>query len=127
VGKIKDKNRRKAVGQTLGEFLMSMTVTVQQQSDSMMKVGTTLVDLTQELQLVITDLIERAIKSRKDLSDASEQIALHQRLGTAPETDEPVIEKAWTAVGETNAYLYAVTQLRDLCKNVLEREHETKH
>jgi len=85
------------------------------------------VDLTQELEVVLKDLIERAKKSQEDLKDAKEQIERHQRLGTAPETDEPVIEKAWTAVGEVNAYLYAVTQLRNLCQDVMGRDDETKH
>jgi len=117
----------KKTGQTLEEFLTSMTAKIEAQADSNMRVGTVLVDLSQELELVLKDLIEHAQESRGDLDDAKKQIERHQKLGTAPETDEPVIQKAWTAVGEVNAYLYAVTKIRDLCVDVMGRNDETKH
>jgi len=116
----------KQKGQTLEEFLFSMNSRIQEQSDSMMKVGTTLVDLTQELEIVIKELIDRAIQSRKDLKKAWTAIELHNKLGSTPEDDD-LIEKAWTAVGEVNGYLWAATTLRDMCKNVLGRKDETKH
>lgn len=120
-------NDKKKKGQTLEEFLTSMGEQIEKQQGSVMTVGTHLVEITQGLASVIHDLVERAKNSRQDLFDASEQIKVHQKLETAPETDEPVIQKAWTAIGEVNAYLYAVTELRNLCQNVLDRKDETKH
>ena len=113
--------------QSLEELLTSMSSTIEAQTVGSIRVGTVLVDLTQELGLVIRDLIERAEKSREDLLNATQQIALHRKLGSQPEEDDPVIENAWTAVGQVNAYLYAVTELRNLCKNVMGRKDVTKH
>lgn len=113
--------------QTLEEFLRSMTSKIQAQQDSVMGYGTTLVDLTQELEVLIRDLIGQAEKSRGDLFDAVEAIKLHQKLGSQPEDDDSLVEKAWVAKGQVDGYLYSVTHLRDLCKDVLGRKDATKH
>jgi len=113
--------------QTLEEFLRSMTSQIQVQQDSVMAYGTTLVDLTQELEVLIKDLIAHAVESKGDFKDAVDEIALHNENKTAPEDGDSLIEKAWVAKGQVDGYLYAVTHLRDLCKDVLGRKDATKH
>jgi len=118
----------KKKGETLEEFLISMTAQIQSQQDSVMSYSTTLVDLTQELEMLMKDLIDHAITSRKDLKIALDEITLHDKLGSIPEDDgDSLIEKAWIAKGQVDGYLYAVTHLRDLCKTVLGRKDETRH
>lgn len=117
----------KRKGETLDEFLNSLTEKIEEQQGSTIKVGTYLVEITEGIASLVRDLMERAQKSREDLFNASEQIKLHQKLGSHPDDDDPVIQSAWTAVGEVNAYLYVVTELRNLCRDVLGRKDETKH
>lgn len=117
----------KKKGETLEEFLSSMTTQIERQQESVMTYGTTLVDLTQELEVLMKDLINHAISSRKDLNTAWQEIKRHNDNGTEAEDHDDLVEKAWTAKGQVNGYLYAVTHLRDLCKTVLGRKDETKH
>ena len=113
--------------QTLDGFLISMTSQIEGQQRSVMEYGTTLVDLAQELKILIEDLIAHAIESRKDFKDALDEITAHNKNGTIPEDDDSLIEKAWVAKGQVDGYLYGVTHLRDLCKDVLGRKDATKH
>ena len=118
---------KKKDAQTLEEFLISMTTRIQVQQDSVVQYVSTLVDLTDELTVLIKDLIDHAIDSRKDLKIALDEILLHNENGTSPEDHETLVEKAWVAKGQVDGYLYAVTHLRDLCKTVLGRKDETRH
>lgn len=117
----------KKKGQSLEEFLDSMTEKITYQQESMLRGATILVDLSQELSDMIMDLMEQAKKSREDLGEAHQKIALHHRLGAILEDEEEWIEKAWTAKGQCDGYLYAVTKIKALCETVMERQHETKH
>ena len=121
---MKEKERK-----TLEDFLTHMTDQIVEQQTKMTSVATILVDLSQELGLVIMDLMQKAQDSRDDLGDALSQIKLHNKLGSVPEpTDgETLIERAWVAKGQVDGYLYAVTEIRKVCENVIGRKHETKH
>lgn len=114
---------------TLEEFLTHMTDEIMEQQEKMTQVSTVLVDLSQELSLVIMDLMKRAGESRDDLGEAIKQMQLHNRMFSVPEPDdgETFSEKAWIAKGQVDGYLYAVTQIRKVCENVLGRKDETKH
>jgi len=117
----------KKKGQSLEEFLDSMTDRITHQQESMLRGATILVDLSQELGDVIMDLMEQAKKSKEDMGEALRKIQQHNRLGSIPEDDEPLVESAWIAKGQCDGYLYAVTKIKKLCETVLERQHETKH
>jgi len=114
---------------TLEEFLTHMGDQINEQQEKMTMASTILVDLSQELSLVMTDLMKRAGESRDDLGEAIKKIQQHNRLGSIPEQEdsERLIESAWIAKGRVDGYLYAVTQIRKVCENVLERQHEIKH
>lgn len=127
MGRIKEQRKRESVGQTLEEFLTSMTEQITDQGERMTSASTMLVDLSQELGLVIRDLMKRAGESRDEMGKALEQIKLHNKLGSIPEDGERLIETCWIAKGQVDGYLYAVTQIKKLCHDVLERDHETKH
>lgn len=118
----------KRKGETLDEFLNSLTEKIEEQQGSTIKVGTHLVEITEGIASLVRDLMERAQKSREDLFNASEKMKSHEEeYPISAHERESVVKKAWTAVGEVNAYLYAVTELRDLCKDVLDRKDETKN
>ncbi len=121
---MKEKERK-----TLEDFLTHMTDQILVQQEKMTSVATILVDLSQELGQVIINLMKRAGESRDDLGDAIIKIQQHNRLGSFPEPDdgETLIEKAWVAKGRVDAYLYAVTEIRKVCENVMGRKDETKH
>ncbi len=120
----KEKERK-----TLEEFLINMGNKINEQQEKMNQVSTILVDLSQELGLVIMDLMKKAGKSRDDLGETLRQIKEHNRLGTVPERvdGETLVERAWVAKGQVDGYLYAVTEIRKVCENVMGRKHETKH
>lgn len=119
----------KKKGQSLEDFLNSMTDRINKEQESMLRTATILVDLSQELSEIIMDLMREAEKSREVMGKVLEQIHLHNKLGSIPETEdgEKLIESAWIAKGQCDGYLYAVTKIRKLCETVLERQHETKH
>lgn len=110
---MKEKERK-----TLEDFLTHMTDQIIEQTDKMTMVSTVLVDLSQELSLVIMDLMKRAEDSRDDLGEALAQIRLHNKLGSVPDlTDgETLIERCWVAKGQVDGYLYAVTEIRKVCE-----------
>ncbi len=115
--------------ETLEDFLTHMTDQIMDQQEKMTTVATILVDLSQELGQVIMDLMKRAGESRDDLGEALRQIKLHNKLGSVPELQdgETLMERCWVAKGQVDGYLYAVTEIRKVCENVMERKHETKH
>jgi len=122
---VTDKEKPK----TLEEFLAHMTDQIMEQQERMTSVTTILVDLSQELGQVIKDLMKRAAESRDELGECLEKIKQHNRLGSVPEPDdgERLIETAWICKGRVDGYLYAVTEIRKVCENVLGRKHETRH
>ena len=120
----KEKERK-----TLEEFLTNMGNRINEQQEKMTRVSTILVDLSQELGSLIMDLMKQAGKSRDDLGEILRQIKQHNRLGSVPERvdGESLIERAWVAKGQVDGYLYAVTEIRKVCENVMGRKDETKH
>lgn len=129
MGAIKERRKKEAKAQTLEDFLTSMTDQIMEQTEKMTSVTTILVDLSQELGLVIKDLMKLSAESRDELGECLKKIQQHTRLGSVPEPEdgERLIETAWIAKGRVDGYLYAVTQIRKVCENVLGRKHETKH
>jgi len=129
VGRIKERRKKEKERQTLEDFFTNMTDKIIVQQEKMQQVSTILVDLSQELGLVIMDLMKRAGDSRDDLGEALRQIKLHNKLGSVPELEdgETLIETAWVAKGQVDGYLYAVTEIRKVCENVMGRKDETKH
>ncbi len=125
----RDKEKEKKGRETLEDFLTNMTGKILVQQEKMNQVSTILVDLSQELGLVIMDLMKRAEDSRDDLGEALRQIRLHNKLGSVPQLEdgETLIETAWVAKGQVDGYLYAVTEIRKVCENVMGRKDETKH
>ncbi len=123
----RDKEKEKKGRETLEDFLTHMTEQIIDQGEKMASVSTILVDLSQELGDVIMDLMEQAKKSKEDMGEALRKIQQHNRLGSIPEDDEQLVESAWIAKGQCDGYLYAVTEIRKVCENVMGRKDETKH
>lgn len=121
---MKEKERK-----TLEDFLTHMTDSIIAQQEKMTMVSTVLVDLSQELGLVLMDLMKQAGESRDEMGKALKQIQQHNRLGSVPEPEdgETLIETCWVAKGQVDGYLYAVTEIRKVCENVMGRKDETKH
>lgn len=117
----------KKKGQTLEEFLTSLSLKIQEQQAQVVGYSTLLVDLTQELQIVTRDMIKKAEGARDDLAKTIEKVREIETRGGTVGGDHPLSEMAWSSKGRADAYLDSVTMLRDTIERVLGRKDETKH
>jgi len=117
----------KKKGQTLEEFLTSLSLKIQDQQAQVVGYSTLLVDLTQELQIVTRDLIKKAETARDDLAKTIEETRIAETAGKVIGGADPLSERAWSAKGRADAYLDSVSMLRDTIERVLGRKDETKH